>query len=97
VVASAWLFAPLAFMTGLLIAPSLTALTLLVTRRAPARYATEAFTWMSTCVVTGIGAGMAAAGQLVETAGAWAAFATAAGACLVATLMSLSLRTKPRK
>ena len=97
VVGSAWLFAPLAFMTGLLIAPSLTALTLLVTRRAPARYATEAFTWMSTCVVTGIGAGMAAAGQLVEVAGAWAAFAVAAAACLVATLMSLSLRIKSRK
>ena len=93
-VSSAWLFAPLAFTTGLLIAPSLTALTLLVTRRAPARYATEAFTWMSTCVLTGIGAGMAAAGQLVEAAGVSAAFAVAATACLVATLLSLSLRIK---
>ena len=93
-VSSAWLFAPLAFTTGLLIAPSLTVLTLLVTRRAPARYATEAFTWMSTCVLTGIGAGMAAAGQLVEAAGVSAAFAVAATACLVATLLSLSLRIK---
>jgi len=96
-VSSAWLFAPLAFTTGLLIAPSLTALTLLVTRRAPARYATEAFTWMSTCVLTGIGAGMAVAGQIVEMAGAWAAFAVAAAACVVATLLSLSLRIKRQK
>ena len=87
----------LAFACGLLIAPSLTALTLLVTRRAPERYATEAFTWLSTCVVMGIGAGMAVGGQLVEAAGAWAAFAVAAAACVVATLLSLSLRIKRQK
>ena len=96
-VSSAWLFALFAFACGLLIAPSLTALTLLVTRRAPERYATEAFTWLSTCVVTGIGAGMAAAGQLVETAGAWAAFAAAAAACFIATVLSLSLRGRARR
>jgi len=96
-VSSAWLFAVLAFACGLLIAPSLTALTLLVTRRAPERYATEAFTWLSTCVVIGIGAGMAAAGQLVEAAGAWAAFAAAAAACFVATLLSLPLRGRTRR
>jgi MFS family permease len=93
-VGSVWAFAPLAFVSGVLIAPSLTALTLLVTQYAPARYATEAFTWMSTCVVMGIGAGMAAGGQLVEASGAGAAFATGAAACLVATLLSLSLRKK---
>jgi MFS family permease len=96
-VASTWLFAVLAFASGLLIAPSLTALTLLVTRRAPERYATEAFTWLTTCVVIGIGAGMAAAGLLVEAAGAWAAFAGAAVACLIATLLSLLLRGRTRR
>jgi MFS family permease len=96
-VSSTWLFALFAFCCGLLIAPSLTALTLLVTRRAPERYATEAFTWLSTCVVIGIGAGMAAAGQLVEAIGAWAAFAVAAVACFVATLLSLSLRSRTRR
>lgn len=87
-------FLPLAFVSGLLIAPSLTALTLLVTRNAPSRYATEAFTWMSTCVVSGIGAGTAVGGQLVEAAGAWAAFAVAAGSCVVAALLSLTLRSR---
>jgi len=96
-VSSAWLFVLLAFCCGLLIAPSLTALTLLVTRRAPERYATEAFTWLSTCVVIGIGAGMAAAGQLVEAVGASSAFAGAAAACLIATLLSLSLRGRSRR
>lgn len=96
-VTSVGAFAALAFVSGVLIAPSLTALTLLVTQYAPARYATEAFTWMSTCVVMGIGAGMAVAGQLVERAGASAAFAVAAAACVVATLLSLSLRIKPQR
>jgi predicted MFS family arabinose efflux permease len=96
-VTSVWAFALLAFVSGVLIAPSLTALTLLVTQYAPPRYATEAFTWMSTCVVMGIGAGMAVAGQLVERAGASAAFAVAAGACVLAALLSLSLRIKPQK
>jgi MFS family permease len=92
--ASPWLFLPLAFLSGLLIAPSLTALTLLVTRNAPARYATEAFTWMSTCVVSGIGAGTAVGGQLVEEAGPWAAFAVAAASCGLATLLSFTLRSR---
>jgi predicted MFS family arabinose efflux permease len=92
---SLWLFIPLAFVSGLLIAPSLTALTLLVTRAAPPRYATEAFTWMSTCVVSGIGAGTAVGGQLIEASGASAAFAVGAAACLAATLLSLTMRSKP--
>ena len=88
---------PLAFMMGLLIAPSLTALTLLVTRRAPARHATEAFTWMSTCVLTRHRCRHGGRRPAVEASGAWAAFAVAAAACPFATLLSLSLRIKPQK
>jgi predicted MFS family arabinose efflux permease len=91
-VASAWLLAPLALVAGFLIAPALTALSLLVTHYAPERYATEAFTWMSTCVVIGVGAGMAVGGQLVDAVGPWAAFASAAGAGVVAAIVSLPLR-----
>ena len=89
---SPWLLAPLALVAGLLIAPSLTALSLLVTRYAPGRYATEAFTWMSTCIVTGVGAGMAVGGQLVEAHGPPAAFLSAGAAGVVAAALSLSLR-----
>jgi predicted MFS family arabinose efflux permease len=89
---SAWVLAPLAFVAGLMIAPALTALSLLVTRYAPARYATEAFTWMSTCIVSGVGAGMAVGGQLVEAVGPWGAFASAAAAGVVAALVSLPLQ-----
>ena len=91
-VTSAWLLAPLALVAGFLIAPALTALSLLVTHYAPARYATEAFTWMSTCIVIGVGAGMAVGGQLVDAVGPWAAFASAAGAAVVAAIVSLPLR-----
>ena len=90
--ASAWVLAPLAFVAGLMIAPALTALSLLVTQYAPARYATEAFTWMSTCVVSGIGAGMAVGGQLIEDAGPRGAFASAAAAAVLAALVSLPLQ-----
>ena len=90
-VSSAWVLGALALITGLVIAPALTALSLLVTHYAPARYATEAFTWMSTCVVFGVGAGMAVGGQLVDTFGPWAAFASGALAGVVAAIIALPL------
>lgn len=88
----AWLLAPCAFVAGFFIAPSLTAVTLLVTAHAPARYATEAFTWSSTCIVSGVGAGLAVGGVLVERYDAQAVFATAAAAALAAAGMALALR-----
>ncbi len=59
-------FAVIAFFAGTLIAPALTAQTLLITRIAPNKYATEAFTWSSTFIVSGIGIGMAAGGAVAE-------------------------------
>ena len=70
---AAWLdpvfFGILAFLSGALIAPTLTAHAVLVSRLAPPKYATEAFTWSSTFIVTGLGAGMAVGGALAEHAG----------------------------
>jgi MFS family permease len=95
-VSSAWLLGALAFLAGLFIAPSLTAVTLLVSANAPPRYATEAFTWSATCIVTGVGAGMAVGGELVERYDAHAVFALSAVAALVAALAALALRGAPR-
>jgi len=67
-------FAIVAFFAGALIAPSITAQSVLVSRFAPAKYATEAFTWSSTFIVSGIGSGMALGGWLVEKASLGAAF-----------------------
>jgi predicted MFS family arabinose efflux permease len=65
-----------------------------VTQQAPARYATEAVTWMSTCIVIGIGAGMAVGGQLVEAVGPWAAFAAGAAAVVLSALISAPLQPR---
>jgi len=79
---------PWAFLGGLMIAPSMTAVATLVSIRAPAKYATEAFTWSSTAIVTGIGAGMAVSGWLSERFGATVPFAFASGAVLVACALA---------
>jgi MFS family permease len=73
----------LAFLSGALIAPTLTAHAVLVSRLAPPKYATEAFTWSSTFIVSGIGTGMAAGGALAENAGLRAMFLVAAGLILL--------------
>ncbi|MGI8896257.1 MAG: hypothetical protein ACR2HE_11510, partial [Casimicrobiaceae bacterium] len=76
-----------------LIAPALTVVMLLVTAYAPSRYAAEAFTWSATFIVSGVGAGMAIGGQLVEDHGAFAAFALAAASVLVAAGCSLAFKS----
>ena len=90
-----WPLGLLAFIAGAFIAPSLTAVTMLTAANAPPRYATEAFTWSSTCIVTGIGAGMALGGQLVERFDAHAVFIASALAALAAAIVALGLRPAP--
>jgi MFS family permease len=89
---SPWTLAVLAFVAGILIAPSLTMVMMLVSTRAPARYATEAFTWSATCITTGVGTGAAVGGRLVERYGAPAAFAAAAAAIMLAALVASRMR-----
>ena len=67
-------FAVVAFVAGAAIAPSIACQSVLVSRLAPSHYATEAFTWSSTFIVSGLGAGMAIGGWLIETAGPKAPF-----------------------
>jgi predicted MFS family arabinose efflux permease len=86
-------FGIVAFFAGMLIAPSIAAQSVLVSRLAPAKYATEAFTWSSTFIVSGLGAGMALGGLLVETTGLRSAFAT--GALIVAAMSILAMRITP--
>ena len=86
-------FGVVAFFAGALIAPSITAQAVLVSRLAPARYATEAFTWSSTFIVSGIGAGVAVGGHLVETTGLRTAFAS--GGFIMAAMALLILGAFP--
>ena len=84
----------LALLAGVFIAPSLTAVTTLVSANAPARYATEAFTWAATFIVAGVGGGMALGGVLLERATANVVFGVAAAAALCAGAATLALRPK---
>jgi MFS family permease len=89
-------FGAVAFLAGALIAPSIACQSVLVSRLAPSHYATEAFTWSSTFIVSGLGAGMALGGFLVETTGYRSVFAT--GAAVVATMAVVALLvTAPRQ
>lgn len=82
-------FTVTALVAGGLIAPSIAAQSVLVSRFAPSKYATEAFTWSSTFIVSGIGAGMALGGTMVETVGLRPTFA--AGAAIMAAMALLAL------
>lgn len=84
-------FAFVAFLAGGLIAPAVACQSVLVSRLAPAHYATEAFTWSSTFIVSGLGAGMALGGWLIETAGAKVPFLAGAIVMVAVTLAALAL------
>jgi predicted MFS family arabinose efflux permease len=66
---------------------------MLVTSIAPPRYATEAFTWTATCIVSGVGAGQALGGRLLEGPGYPAVFIVAGVASVAAALLAWTLRT----
>ncbi len=85
------LFALVAFLAGVCIAPALTAQTLLVTQIAPMKYATEAFTWSSTFIVSGVGAGMATGGAIGEIYHIKAPFVLAGSVIALMSLLSLML------
>ena len=87
------LLALLAFLGGLLIAPAMTLVMTLVSRYAPSRYATEAFTWVASAIVAGIGAGSAVGGRLVETYGPSAPFVAATASTLLALVLASRIRT----
>jgi MFS family permease len=96
-ITSAGGLALVAFIGGLCIAPSLTIVTLLISSYAPARYATEAFTWSATCIVSGIGVGNAMGGVMLERFDPQAVFAASASAALLAAVCAWTLRTPPRR
>ena len=90
ITSAGWL-ALVGFIAGFCIAPAFTIVTLLISSYAPARYATEAFTWSATCIVSGIGVGNAIGGALLERFGASRVFAAAAASVLLAAGLSTTL------
>ncbi len=92
VFATPWLIVPWSFAAGMLIAPAMTAVALIVAKNAPPRYITEAFTWSSTAIITGVGAGTAIGGVLAERFGATWSFAFTALCALAGSALALRLR-----
>jgi MFS family permease len=81
-----------AFLAGALIAPSIASQSVLVSRLAPEKYATEAFTWGSMCIVSGIGSGIALGGVLVESVGLPTLFTVSGSIAAATALVALSVR-----
>ena len=96
-IASPGLLAIVAFVAGLCIAPTFTIVTLLVSSYAPARYATEAFTWSATCIVSGIGAGNALGGLLLERYDPGIVFGASGAAALLSAACAFTLARAPRR
>lgn len=82
---SVWLFAGLAIVAGLVMAPALTMQSMLVAKRAPAESLAEAFTWSATALLAGVGLGFALGGVILEAAGAATVLVIAAAASLAAS------------
>ena len=92
VTGSPWILVALAFVAGVLIAPVFVVFTTLVTTSAPSRYATEAFTWLSTCIVSGVAVGNAFGGRLLETHDYTVVFALSSVVALAAALCATGAR-----
>jgi MFS family permease len=69
-----WWFGVASVVAGIIMAPTLTIQSMLVARSASSRHLTEAFTWSSTGLLAGVGAGIAAGGWLIERWNSSAAF-----------------------
>jgi len=91
----AWMFAALTVAAGVVMAPALIMQSMLVAKAAGAGNVTEAFTWSTSALLGGIGAGLVAGGALLEVWPSPAAFAAAAGAALAAAAAArFALRTR---
>jgi predicted MFS family arabinose efflux permease len=90
---SAIAFAFIAFIAGCAISPAFASQALMVSRIAPAKYATEAFTWSGTFIVTGLGAGMALGGALSEIYHVKAPFVAGGAILLAVAALALLLKT----
>jgi len=90
-------FAIVAFIAGAAISPAFAAQALMVSRLAPAKYATEAFTWSGTFIVTGLGLGMAIGGALSEMYHVKAPFAAGGAILLAVAALALALKKDASK
>ncbi|HEX6468577.1 MAG TPA: MFS transporter [Streptosporangiaceae bacterium] len=84
---------PLAFLSGLFLAPALAATFTLIDALAPQGTVTEAFAWLVTGMAGGAAAGAAAAGIMSDHTGVHGAFAGAGAGGLLALAIALVARS----
>jgi predicted MFS family arabinose efflux permease len=87
-IGNAALFVALGVIAGVVMAPALIIQSMLVARTAPPQYATEAFTWSTSCLLTGVGIGLATGGMLLERANSAAVFGAAGAVSLAAAVLA---------
>jgi predicted MFS family arabinose efflux permease len=87
-IANLALFSALGVIAGVVMAPALIIQSMLVAKTAPAQYATEAFTWSTSCLLTGVGLGLAVGGLLLERATSAAVFGAAGAVSLFAAALA---------
>jgi predicted MFS family arabinose efflux permease len=87
-VTNALVFSALGIIAGIVMAPALIIQAMLVAKTAPAHFATEAFTWSTTCLLTGIGLGLAAGGLILESTTSAAVFAAAGVVAIAAAVLA---------
>jgi len=91
----AWAFGLWCLAAGIAMAPALIMQSMLVARTSRVEHSTEAFTWSSTGLLSGVGLGLTIGGALLENAQSPAVFAAAAALSLAAAAFALPmLKTK---
>ncbi|MEJ2174222.1 MAG: MFS transporter [bacterium] len=92
-IANPSLLAFMALLSGLTMAPPLIIQSTMVAKTMPTSQMAEAFTWVTTAMLCGVGLGFAFGGAVVEARGAAAAFVLAAG---ITVLMGVAARSMLR-
>lgn len=89
----AWAFTAWSLFAGIVMAPALIIQSMLVAKIAHSQHVTEAFTWSTSALLSGVGAGVALGGALLEHLRSPAALGTAAGVALLAAAGARLLKT----
>ena len=85
---SFWWFGVWSILAGVAMAPTLIIQSMLVAKIARPEHSTEAFTWSSSALLSGVGIGLAAGGALLEGYSSQAPLACAAATALLAALLA---------
>jgi hypothetical protein len=86
-----WAFGFWCSVAGVVMAPALIIQSMLIAKGTRAEHSTEAFTWSTSALLSGVGLGLAAGGGLLELFDSRAPFATAAAMALGAAIGARSM------